>query len=138
MKPTGAAPIGSPPTGGGTGKPKRAPKKRKAAKTNSSDFDPNVKMKNRVFELTMFTPISEGVYERKLRIRVAEQALEDNVFDVGEIACYTGMVSEKDGKGKWSGYSWGHVPVSLLAGDWSHGYAREVFPELEKNDDAKS
>lgn len=101
----------------------------------ASDFDPNLANTNRTFELLIMTPLSEGVFQRKLRIRVTKGSLEDNVFVLGQdVQCYVGLISEQTGAArgpKWTGYNWGHVPLKLLAGDYSFGYAREIFPELE-------
>ncbi len=92
----------------------------------AASFDPNIANSNRTFELVLFTALSETLYERRVRIRVAQGGLEDNVYEVGGTQQYCGMISEQDAKGKWTGYSWGHMPL-IPEGC---GYAREIFPEL--------
>lgn len=117
--------------------PAPAKKPRKKFGDNAKDFDARAAVENRTFELVMITPIAEGVVERRLRIRVVKGGLEDNVYEVGDQQCYCGLISEPEsygakGANKWGGYSWGHIPVSILTSDYTYGYAREIFPELER------
>lgn len=101
---------------------------RKKPQTSAST-DPNINNTNRTFEVVYLHVLSEAVAETRLRIRVAKEGLEDNLFEVGDAQCYVGLISRPDAKAKskWSGYSWGHLPMIPEGG----GYAFEVFPDME-------
>lgn len=93
--------------------------------------DPNVKALNRTFEITMHYVTGEHVVEKKVRIRVPKDGLEDNVYEVGDKSAYFGMISEHINGKKWTPYGFGHI---FMQDDY---IIREVHPGLEKEDAPK-
>jgi len=93
------------------GKP--APRKRKPKPKTPMQMDPNINTIGRVFELTSFDTYSDSYIPHKFRLRtLVKGGIEEQIWDVGNVEYYVGMVSEyAGGKKPWTPYGYGLLPT---------------------------